>query len=370
MGRTGPARDTIFGMALDVSATARDVAVRFTSAVAIARFACSRHDDERRWDLLHEAAHDAPAATALATERLASVDASERATAADLLGVVAGAWPAVRADAASALLRVDADAAPPPLVASLVRAAGATRDVRTVPLLTAYASVDDPAVRRDVAASLAAVMCDEPIEAGVRALIRLTTDVEPEVRNWATFGLGWQLPVDGSDVRAALWARTRDDCADAREEGIRGLARRHDRRAVPLVAELLAAGDAHVFTFAAAAMLADGRLLEALSTYDPADPDVAAACEACDAVYREVADDAAWDLYTAVAARYPELPVALYCERFEPGIYLDLAPIGGEPLPPPMAGTLVSELYERAGYDLATAVELVALDLCGADDAV
>jgi hypothetical protein len=178
------------------------------------------------------------------------------------------------------------------------------------------------------------------------------------------------LPVDGSDVRAALWARTRDDCADAREEGIRGLARRHDRRAVPLVAELLAAGDAHVFTFAAAAMLADGRLLEALSTYDPADPDVAAACEACDAVYREVADDAAWDLYTAVAARYPELPVALYCERFEPGIYLDLAPIGGEPLPPPMAGTLVSELYERAGYDLATAVELVALDLCGADDAV
>src|SRR5689334_11927215 len=58
------------------------------------------------------------------------------------------------------------------------------------------------------------------------ALIRLTEDVEPEVRNWATFGLGNAVAKDGPSgrlgtrdseaIREALRKRLSDPCGEAR----------------------------------------------------------------------------------------------------------------------------------------------------------
>lgn len=91
------------------------------------------------------------------------------------------------------------------------------------------------------------------------------------------------MNTDTEAVRAALWARTSDDYAEARAEGIRGLAQRRDRRVITMLAELLDDEDgAHVHTFHAAQVLGAPELLPHLLKYDPADYGVAEAIRACD----------------------------------------------------------------------------------------
>jgi hypothetical protein len=350
-------------MSLDAGAVdVRDVTERFDRAVRMARFARSAADYDPVWDLLHEAAHVPDVAADLALTHLTSADTRLRATACDLLGVVAHVDRSRRAPAAAVLVTLRESH--PDVVRAIVRAAGETRDPGTRPLLTAHATSADVGVRLAVAHALTLVMTDDDTRGedgrdALDALIALTRDPDPEVRNWATFGLGWQLPVDGPEVRAALWARTADEYADAREEGVRGLARRRDGRAIPLVAALLATRDAHVHTFDAAAFLGAPELVGPLSAYDRSDPGVALALQACDPVAREARDDRAWALFRAVAERYPELPVALYCERFELGTYLDVAPLELADATQ-MAGLPVDVLLRRAYGDVALAAELFA----------
>lgn len=58
----------------------------------------------------------------------------------------------------------------------------------------------------------------------VQTLIELSADVDPQVRDWATFGLGVQIDRDDPAVRHALMARLEDPDIDTRGEAIRGLA--------------------------------------------------------------------------------------------------------------------------------------------------
>src|SRR4051794_23057134 len=197
-------------MSLDAGAVdVRDVTERFDRAVRMARFARSAADYDPVWDLLHEAAHVPDVAADLALAHLTSADTRLRATACDLLGVVAHVDRSRRAPAAAVLVTLRESH--PDVVRAIVRAAGETRDPGTRPLLTAQAASPDVGVRLAVAHALTLVMTDGPVTdaaAGAEALdalVALTRDPDPEVRNWATFGLGWQLPVDGPEVRAALW---------------------------------------------------------------------------------------------------------------------------------------------------------------------
>ena len=64
-------------------------------------------------------------------------------------------------------------------------------------------------------------------------------DRDPDVRNWATFGIGQQSDVDTDQIRAALAVALSDDDADVRYEGIIGRGRRRDSRAVPYLKLLL-----------------------------------------------------------------------------------------------------------------------------------
>ncbi|WP_344338277.1 HEAT repeat domain-containing protein [Kitasatospora putterlickiae] len=299
------------------------------------------------------------AALAHGTESLRSAEPAERAAGCDLLGAAADRDETVQDDAATALLALAERERDGRVLARLAEALGRTRDGRAVPVLVALAGHPDAEVRGQVAAALwpAEVLTGPPDAPGVRALIGLTRDPDPEVRDAATFTLGFQCEADGPDVRAALWERTFDDHLDAREEGVRGLARRRDPRALPLLVELLADPDgAAVLTFHAAEILGAPELLPLLEDYDPDDPGVADAVAACDPARRARLDDAAWALVCAVQRLRPDLAPAVWATRCEPGLTLG---VHGDPDAP---GYDVAALLARANGDPARAADLVESD--------
>ncbi len=68
-----------------------------------------------------------------------------------------------------------------------------------------------------------------------RALIKLSADDDPDVRNWATFGLGTQCDNNTKEIRAALFARIDDSDEETRNEAILGLARRKIPDVIPIL---------------------------------------------------------------------------------------------------------------------------------------
>jgi methionyl-tRNA formyltransferase len=75
------------------------------------------------------------------------------------------------------------------------------------------------------------------------ALIELSADPDPAIRDWATFALGALAVQDSPALRDALAARLADADADTRIEAVYGLALRGDERALEPALELLAAGE-------------------------------------------------------------------------------------------------------------------------------
>lgn len=71
------------------------------------------------------------------------------------------------------------------------------------------------------------------------ALLMLMTDRDPDVRNWAIFGIGQQSDVDTDQTRAALAVALSDDDEEVRYEGIIGLGRRRDSRVIGYLKLLL-----------------------------------------------------------------------------------------------------------------------------------
>ncbi|MFJ8432861.1 HEAT repeat domain-containing protein [Kitasatospora sp. NPDC094019] len=299
------------------------------------------------------------AALAHGAELLGSERSADRAAGCDLLGEAADRDPAVAAGAAAALLGLADRERDDHVLTRLARALGRTGDERAVPVLVALAGHPDPEVREQVAGALpldgvATGPADTP---GVRALIALTRDADPEVRDRATFGLGFQCEADGPQVRSALWERTGDEHPETREEGIRGLARRRDPRAVPLMCELLADPEgAAVLTFRAAEILGAPELLPLLADYDQEDHGVAEAVDACDPDTRARLADGAWVLLSALERQRPDLEASLRATRCEPGLGLALDGAAAT------ADYDIGALLARAGGDPARAAALVGSD--------
>jgi HEAT repeat protein len=302
-----------------------DAAALVEQAVEVAREVTCPEEYESVWALLSQVALDGAVSLRLGTNLLGSADPVARATGCDLLGVASDLHEAVREDAATAMLSLAAVEDDDDARWSIARALGATQDRRAVPALVSLADHADPDVRFQVASALPLVSPGDPEGADILALLRLTRDPDPEVRNWATFGLGFLVEIDSLAVREALWERTGDTFREAREEGIRGLARRHDPRAVALLAELLDDEDgAHVHTFQAAAILGAPELLPYLENYDPEDIGVAEALSACDPAARDRLDELAAALLRALHRQLPSADVALYAHRFDTGLTLDV----------------------------------------------
>ena len=93
----------------------------------------------------------------------------------------------------------------------------------------------DPRVREGAAEALAGR--DE--ERVFDALVELTADPEPGIRDWATFALGTLSPQDTPTLRDALAARLDDSDDSTRIEAVHGLALRGDARALDATLDLL-----------------------------------------------------------------------------------------------------------------------------------
>ncbi len=164
-------------------------------------------------------------------------------------------------EALLAALAVERIAAP---LASIVAALGHIGDPGTLARLFPLADHRSAEVRLAVAFAVATIS-PQPLAPEARtALIRLSRDTDPEVRDWATFGLGTLSDVDGPDVRAALLARAEDAHHEARAEALFGLAVRRDPRAVPHLIRALQSPLVGGLEVDAAAAAADPRLLPAL----------------------------------------------------------------------------------------------------------
>jgi HEAT repeat protein len=133
----------------------------------------------------------------------------------------------------SALVRGEKD--PLPLL-SAIHAPGHIGNPLAVPLVIEHQLHPNPNVRFAVAFALGKF---GDIPTAIEALMALTQDVDHDVRDWATFGLGVLGNSDSPEIRDALVRRLTDPDGDVREKAMVGLAKRKDRRVlVPLLSAL------------------------------------------------------------------------------------------------------------------------------------
>jgi methionyl-tRNA formyltransferase len=172
---------------------------------------------------------------AAARELLGRDDARARAVGAYVLGQLGIPERTFPAESAEALERHAEHEQDPEVLATIASAfanLGAPHGTETLLRLRRH---DDARVREGAADALAG-RDDEGV---FEALVELTSDPEPSIRDWATFALGTLSPKDTPTLRDALAARLDDPDDSTRIEAVHGLALRSDTRALDAVLDLL-----------------------------------------------------------------------------------------------------------------------------------
>lgn len=95
-------------------------------------------------------------------------------------------------------------------------------------------------------------------------LMRLMHDLDDEVRNWATFGLGVLRQDDSPEIRQTLLTRLKDPHDETRGEAMVGLALRKEIRVIPHIRAELISDDVMMLAVEAARDIGSPALLRAL----------------------------------------------------------------------------------------------------------
>lgn len=125
---------------------------------------------------------------------------------------------------------------PVPLSA-VIAALGHLGNPSAIPLILPFSFHPDTEVRFDLAFALG---CFAEDKRSVATLLKLMTDKDSDVRDWATFGLGVLGNFDSPEIREALFHNLSDPEEDVREEAMVGLAKRKDLRSLPETMKALA----------------------------------------------------------------------------------------------------------------------------------
>jgi HEAT repeat protein len=133
----------------------------------------------------------------------------------------------------SSLVQREKDVLP---LLSAVHALGHIENPLAIPLVIEHRLHPSADVRFAVACALGNFANDPR---AVDTLLALMQDVDEDVRDWATFGLGVQGDLNSDQIRDGLFDRLTDPDRNVRGESLLGLAKRQDQRALPaLIAEL------------------------------------------------------------------------------------------------------------------------------------
>ncbi len=120
-------------------------------------------------------------------------------------------------------------------LSSCLFALGHIDNPAAIPLLVNFTDHDDCEIRYAVACALGS-FANDPIS--ITALLKLTSDTDDDVRDWATFGLGVLGDADTTEIRQALTERLNDNFEDVRIEAVAGLGKRKDPRIIPILINL------------------------------------------------------------------------------------------------------------------------------------
>jgi HEAT repeat protein len=119
---------------------------------------------------------------------------------------------------------------------STISALGHLNNAKAVPLILHYQDHPDQRVRFAVTFALG---CFPNHPQSVQGLLKLSSDVDADVRDWAVFGLAVQGDTDSTEIREALLRCLDDPNEDVREEAAVGLGKRQDRRLIPKLRTML-----------------------------------------------------------------------------------------------------------------------------------
>jgi HEAT repeats len=226
--------------------------------------------DDEYWKLIHELRRRG---TQLIFDEAARMTMSEgpraRGVACDVLGQLGykEKYP-FSAETIALLARVCTEETSPAVLDSAISAMGHLGRPEALPFVIARATHPDPDVRFSVACALPSITGGEwldPTHPAVTTLMQLTSDDDSDVRDWATFGLGTQVKVDGAAVRQCLLARLDDPDDDTRAEAMVGLARRRAPEVVRHVRDALSAQTVGRLTVESACALGDPSFAERLA---------------------------------------------------------------------------------------------------------
>jgi HEAT repeat protein len=141
----------------------------------------------------------------------------------------------------------------PVVLNSIIHGLGHLNNAIATPPILRYLDHPDRMIRFAVTCALGSF----PNEArSVEGLLKLTSDPDEEIRDWAVFGLGVLGNADSPEIREALLRCLTDANENVREEAAVGLGKRRDKRLVPALRIMLAADDFSVRVGEAAAALA------------------------------------------------------------------------------------------------------------------
>jgi HEAT repeat protein len=146
---------------------------------------------------------------------------------------------------------LESETDPVPLSA-LVAALGHLKNPSAIPLILPFSYHPASDVRFGLAFALG---CFADDRRSVSTLIKLMSDKDSEVRDWATFGLGDLGDFDSPEIRDALFQNLGDADEDVREEALVGLAKRQDLRSLPEVMKALEGDEPSTRTLDAANLL-------------------------------------------------------------------------------------------------------------------
>jgi hypothetical protein len=166
-------------------------------------------------------------------------DPGARSVAAYVAGQLGAPVRTLPEESAALLERMAERESDPRVLAVIAEAFGHLGERWGLPWLLRLRRHADAGVRDGVATALAG----RSEGTAVDALIELSADPDPAIRDWATFALGTLAEHDSSRLRDALVARLDDADPETRIEALHGLALREDTRAIEPALELLASGE-------------------------------------------------------------------------------------------------------------------------------